>query len=63
MRSGAAIEIHGLTKTLGTPTAPIEILRGLNFQAASGEFVAVTGASGSGKSTLLHLVAGLDSPN
>ncbi len=38
-------------------------LRGLDFQAARGEFVAIVGASGSGKSTLLNILAGYDTPS
>jgi heme exporter protein A len=36
-----------------------EIFSGLDFEAASGEALAVTGANGSGKTSLLRLIAGL----
>lgn len=56
------IEVVGLRKSLRTGTRELEILRGIDFSVAKGEFVAIMGSSGSGKSTLLGLLAGLDSP-
>jgi len=41
----------------------IAVLRGVNFEAAQGETIALCGPSGCGKSTLLHLFGGLDTPD
>ena len=41
----------------------LELFRGLNFEVAAGELVAIVGQSGAGKSSLLHLLAALDRPS
>ncbi|HUZ04583.1 MAG TPA: ABC transporter ATP-binding protein [Acidobacteriaceae bacterium] len=56
------IEVHGLTKTLRSGSATVEILKGIDLTIPAKQFAVIMGASGSGKSTLLGLLAGLDTP-
>jgi sulfonate transport system ATP-binding protein len=51
-----AVAVRGLTRGFGGPN----VLDGVTFNIAQGEFVALLGRSGSGKSTLLRTLAGLD---
>ena len=52
-----SIENVGVTFTKGA--AATEVLRGIDLQVQTGEFVSLIGHSGCGKSTLLNVVAGL----
>jgi putative ABC transport system ATP-binding protein len=56
------IVVSDLRKSLRTGSTTVDILKGIDFTIARGEFAAIMGASGSGKSTLLGLLAGLDNP-
>jgi lipoprotein-releasing system ATP-binding protein len=53
----------GLVKRYQSGERVLEVLRGLDFQVAAGEAVAIVGDSGVGKSTLLHILGGLDLPD
>jgi ABC-type lipoprotein export system ATPase subunit len=57
------LSARGLSKSYAMGGRTLEVLRDVNLDVTSGEFLALRGASGAGKSTLLHLIGGLDSPN
>ena len=56
------VELNGVEKDYGTPSAPLHVLRGIDLAIARGEFVAIVGASGSGKTTLMNILGCLDRP-
>ena len=62
-RPDAVIRVRGVRKTYESEGMPVRALRGVDFEMAAEEFVAIMGPSGCGKSTLLNLVAGLDTPS
>jgi putative ABC transport system ATP-binding protein len=55
----ALLSARGLVRSYGNTPA----LRGVTFEIATGEVVAVTGPSGCGKSTLLYCLAGILTPD
>jgi putative ABC transport system ATP-binding protein len=57
------VAVRGVRKTYESEGMPVRALRGVHFEMAPKEFVAVMGPSGCGKSTLLNLIAGLDTPS
>lgn len=59
---GVGVAFEGVGMSFATPTGNREVLRGVSFQTAPGEILALVGRSGCGKSTLLNLAAGLGRP-
>jgi multiple sugar transport system ATP-binding protein len=53
----SSLTIRSLRKNFGS----VEVLKGIDLEAKTGEFIALVGPSGCGKSTLLAMIAGLES--
>jgi len=56
------LEVSDIRKTFVRGGVATEVIRGISFAAADGEFVSLIGPSGCGKTTLLKIVAGLLPP-
>jgi multiple sugar transport system ATP-binding protein len=53
----ATISIENVRKNFGS----VEVIKGVSFEVADGQFAVLVGPSGCGKSTLLRMIAGLES--
>lgn len=56
------IKVKGLVKTYIDGDKETQVLKGLDFVANDGEFIAIMGRSGAGKSTFLYQMSLLDEP-
>ncbi len=56
------IQVKNLSKTYKSGSTEVKVLKQLNFETKTGEFIAIVGKSGSGKSTLLYQMSLLDTP-
>ena len=57
------VSIRNLHKTYQRGPEKVDVLKGIDLDIDTGDFVALMGPSGSGKSTLLNLIGGLDNPS
>jgi putative ABC transport system ATP-binding protein len=62
MSSIPAVQFHSVSKEYGSREGVTRALQDVDFELASGEFVAVMGPSGSGKTTMLTIAGALQQP-
>ncbi len=58
----ALVQVSEVHKVYLRGAERVDVLKGLDLDVRSGEFLALMGPSGSGKTTLLNLIGGLDKP-
>lgn len=57
------LKLVNICKNFGTTKNATKVLKDINLDINSGEFIAIIGQSGSGKSTLMNILGCLDSPS
>ncbi|MCR5431696.1 MAG: ABC transporter ATP-binding protein [Lachnospiraceae bacterium] len=60
MSDGKFLNVSNVFKAFGEGESRQEVLKGMDFSVAKGEFCVLLGPSGSGKSTLLNIIGGID---
>ena len=61
--SAVLLSVRGLRRDYHMEGEDVHAVRGLTFDVAEGEYVAIVGPSGCGKSTLLNLLGAIDRPS
>jgi len=56
------VRVSGVTKAFKLRKLTVEVLRGVDLEIRSGEYLSIMGPSGSGKTTLFNMIGGLDKP-
>ena len=54
------LSVEGLSKNYIIDRKPLRVLKDIDLDVSTGEFVSIVGRSGCGKSTLLRLISGLE---
>ncbi|MGP4071109.1 ABC transporter ATP-binding protein [Piscibacillus sp. B03] len=57
------IKINNVTKSYQINKEKVHVLKGIDFEVESGDWLTITGPSGSGKTTLLKVLSGIEQPD
>src|SRR3982750_4188909 len=57
------IQVKDIRKAFLNDKVRLQVIEGLDFEVADGEFVAIVGPSGCGKTTLMNIIAGFLAPD
>jgi NitT/TauT family transport system ATP-binding protein len=57
------LALRDIAKSFPTRAGPLNVLDGLSFDVAAGDFVSIVGPSGCGKTTIFNIIAGLLAPD
>jgi ABC-type nitrate/sulfonate/bicarbonate transport system ATPase subunit len=63
VRVSAKIVVDDIKKSFVTDKGTLQVVGGVSFTVADGQFVAIVGPSGCGKSTLMNIISGFDQPD
>ena len=57
------VRVSGVTKKFQLGKLELEVLKGIDLEIETGNYISIMGPSGSGKSTLFNMIGGLDKPS
>ncbi len=56
------VRVSGVTKDFKLSKTLVHVLKGVDLEIKTGEYISIMGPSGSGKTTLFNMIGGLDKP-
>jgi putative ABC transport system ATP-binding protein len=62
-QSTSIVRISGVMKDFTMGKTIVQVLKGIDLEIKTGEYVSIMGPSGSGKTTLFNMIGGLDKPS
>ena len=60
--NGHVVVLNNVVKSFPVGDDEVTVLKGINLEIGTGEFISIVGPSGNGKSTLLNMITGIDRP-